>query len=306
MLKTALTSTVPLVNLSTSDICSNLCAIMLRRVVQDTKDELLPELIDCIGALGTHLYYADQIHDLAVELIGRLVNVEVNGIGAKGRIYTGSERAAALRCLIAALSSLIRTSSTSRCAVPSGEVSVKGGASSISSSDPGRTMTPGSDRSQRTKIPPNVWQETLTLLCDENISVRADYARMLILYLKSEIQIEDPFRALLLKEVDVPYQRILSERFSMGESSNASRFFHALFAAVYALATSSRLGLTFSASLTPVHSLEGLEGESVQTREDSVQSNMAPSVVQDTLSGQEELDPDTSTSPKRREGNRLV
>ena len=80
MVTTVFTSSIPLINLSTSDIVSNLVTLILRRVVVDSNDPLLPLLVECIASLGTHIYYSDQIQDLAGELISRLVVVESQGV----------------------------------------------------------------------------------------------------------------------------------------------------------------------------------------------------------------------------------
>lgn len=66
MVTTVFTSPTPLLNLSTSDIISNLCVVMIRRISQDIEDSLLPSLVECISSLGSHVYYSDQIQDLAV------------------------------------------------------------------------------------------------------------------------------------------------------------------------------------------------------------------------------------------------
>jgi hypothetical protein len=62
-------SPTPLVNLSTSDILSNLVTLLLRRVAADPTDALLPPLVECISSLGRHVYYSDQIQDLAVSIL---------------------------------------------------------------------------------------------------------------------------------------------------------------------------------------------------------------------------------------------
>lgn len=66
MATTIFNSSTPLVNLSTSDIASNLITLLLRRAESDLDDTLNPALIGCISSLGRHVYYSDQIQDLAV------------------------------------------------------------------------------------------------------------------------------------------------------------------------------------------------------------------------------------------------
>lgn len=69
MVTTVFNSPTPLINLSTSDIMSNLITLIVRRVSIDSEDSLLPELVECISSLGRHVYYSDQIQDLTVSHI---------------------------------------------------------------------------------------------------------------------------------------------------------------------------------------------------------------------------------------------
>jgi len=55
MVTTVFNSPVPLVNLSTSDILSNLVMILVRRCSVNPEDPLLPNLIQCISSLGRHV-----------------------------------------------------------------------------------------------------------------------------------------------------------------------------------------------------------------------------------------------------------
>jgi protein EFR3 len=64
-------SPTPLINLSTSDIITNLLALLTRRISIDFDDTLLPDLVQCISSLGSHIYYSDQIQDLAVSRMGK-------------------------------------------------------------------------------------------------------------------------------------------------------------------------------------------------------------------------------------------
>lgn len=280
MIKAALNAPTPLASLSTSDVCSSLTALILRRVALNANDELLPELVECVGALGTHIYYADQIHDLVCEIIGRLVHIDSYGIGGKSRLYgqNDSERETALRCLIACLGLLVWKSSKPLHYLAPGEghpaehsekhsgftnsvtEGVRAGACSPSPSDASsvRAAVP-----QRSKVPPNVWQETLTLLCDECFSVRSEYSRTLVLYLRSELHPELGCRSGATdvssiistsrpKSVDdKAFQRARTSKSSVLGDIVSIRFFHALFALIYILATSPRLSLPPSSSSTP-------------------------------------------------------
>lgn len=70
MVAAVLNAPIPLVDISSSDMLSNLVVLMLRRIAKDPKDELVPVIVSCISSLGHHVYYSDQIQDLAVGLHG--------------------------------------------------------------------------------------------------------------------------------------------------------------------------------------------------------------------------------------------
>ena len=77
MITAVFSAHTPIANLSTSDALTSLIGVILRRIASNPHDPLLLELVKCVSSLGTHLYYADQIHDLAEELIHRLTSVQV-------------------------------------------------------------------------------------------------------------------------------------------------------------------------------------------------------------------------------------
>ena len=301
MIKAAFTAPVPLVNLSTSDVCSNLTALILRRIAMNPNDDLLPDLVGCVGALGTHIYYADQIHDLACEIIGRLAHVESNGInyGSQTSSRSGEGRIMALRSLIACVKLLIETSSKplhhhaasvdghgdeDRCrlgATPTKpEMDMKEGRPRRSSD----VISLRAGLPRRSRIAPDVWQETLSLLCDESFAVRSDYARVLVLYLKSEIRAELVSRVSTdgtgtghlkpARIADDGSRAVKSNGLSDGPTS---RFLHALQASVYVLATSSHLGLPPSSPPSPAHSLDDLREHEPERRRDPVSVNITPS-----------------------------
>lgn len=68
MVTTVFNSPTPLINLSTSDIISNLMTLVIRRAATDAEDPLLPALVEGISSLGRHVYYSDQIQDLTVSM----------------------------------------------------------------------------------------------------------------------------------------------------------------------------------------------------------------------------------------------
>jgi len=68
MVTAVFTSPTPLINLSSSDIMSNLVTFLLRRIATRPEESTLLALVECISSLGCHVYYSDQIQDLAVSL----------------------------------------------------------------------------------------------------------------------------------------------------------------------------------------------------------------------------------------------
>lgn len=66
MITTVFTSPIPMINISSSDLLSRLLAFIHRRADMSPMDPLLPSVVRCIASLGCHIYYSDQIQDLAV------------------------------------------------------------------------------------------------------------------------------------------------------------------------------------------------------------------------------------------------
>ena len=263
MITAVFTSPIPLVNLSTSDIISSLISVILRRVAKDPDDHLLPALVESIASLGTHVYYADQIQDLAGELISRLVVVETSGVLVNGKADLGRVRAQAVRCLLAGLLSLIHAAEIHDIAKEDGEdgKTVHRAAlaeSSISAQAERNAKSPNSvghiRPSRRTNVSPEVWQDTLSLLCDSDYAVRADYAATLVSYLDREIpKLWDSTDVDGVKRIrplaEGPTQQA-TVNFSILFGDNTTRFLNALHAQCYVLATSNSLGIS-SQAYTP-------------------------------------------------------
>jgi hypothetical protein len=66
MVNAVFSSSIPMINLSSSDLLSKLLALLLRRVSISPVDPLLEFIVKCVSSLGCHVYYSDQIQDLAV------------------------------------------------------------------------------------------------------------------------------------------------------------------------------------------------------------------------------------------------
>ncbi|KAH9853607.1 hypothetical protein C2E23DRAFT_728277 [Lenzites betulinus] len=260
MITAVFTSPTPLVNLSTSDIIGSLISITIRRITVSPEDSLLPALVECISSLGTHVYYADQIQDLAEDLIRRLVIVEANGILGAGKAIRQHARTQAVRCLLAGLLGLIHAADMHDAGRDAEDDAKTLGTSPTLPSAPERTSHDGQSQghirpSRRTKVGPEIWQDTLTLLCDGDYAVRADYAMALVAYIENEIpkfgdraDADGVRRPRPLAEGPTQKSNTLN---TLIYGDTTTRFLNALHACAYALATSPRLGLRTSSSSPP-------------------------------------------------------
>ncbi|KAG8845696.1 plasma membrane localization protein [Tulasnella sp. 330] len=258
MITTVFTSATPLVNLSTSDILSTLLNLMNSRLAVSPKDELLQPIVECVSSLGTHIYYADQLQDLAEQLVNRLVSIQVNGALGRGRESNDAGREEGMRCLVACLDGLLRVADQThpppRPRATSPSLKQHQSNDSAGSSQrfqeamlSGVPITPGGTaivaRGRRNKVAPEVWQDTLALLCEAQYHVRSAYAAALVRFLREEID-KEPFAI----GVDMPNTH--TRRFAGTEhsvpplvSDPTTRFLNALHASAFTLALASNLGL---------------------------------------------------------------
>ncbi|KAI0921764.1 hypothetical protein AcV5_000732 [Taiwanofungus camphoratus] len=267
MITTVFTSPTPLVNLSTSDIISSLISLIFRRVSIEPEDVLLPKLVECIASLGTHVYYADQIQDLASELISRLVLIETNGIPGNGRANSEKGRTQAIRCLLAGLLGLIHAADMHETTkADDGKDNKEPHSAGTSPELPSSSYPALCDvhvrPSRRTKIAPEIWHDTLILLCDRDYAVRADYAIALVSYLQKEIpKFGDHTYSDGVKHlrplVEGPTEQA-STMTAMIYGDATTKFLNALHAYIYALSASTTIDL-HSSSLcsSPERSLNG-------------------------------------------------
>lgn len=250
MITNILTAPNPLVNLATTEIIGQLSQILLRRVVTDSQDELLQPLIECISALGTHMYYADQVQDLAEELVARIVNVQLNGVPGKAKNTSDPAREAALCSLLACLSGLTEAADrnaarTKRKNPDSDEEREEGG-----SREPSESTTTTIQGSRRNNVSPESWQETLALLCESNYRIRAMYARTLAGFVRQEVKTEpfvqreetaeDPMLVKIKVVVDPSFKA--SSRPSILVADPVSRFLNALHGSIFSLMTAQADG----------------------------------------------------------------
>lgn len=242
MLTTVFTSPIPLVNLSTSDIVSNLITLVFRRVVVNPKDDLLSLLVESIASLGAHVYYSDQIQDLASELVSRLATIDTQGpLSQQKDVAEG--RSQAIRCLLAGLLGLMLAADSQRsCKHP---LPVNG------------TSSSGvlARASQRTRVSGEIWYDILGLLCDSDFAVRSDFAQTLVTYLRCEIP---------KVNVDGVQPRVSARGGSKANSigillfgDSATRSLHAILAYLFLLLTSSSLASSFRISTPPSYPPSG-------------------------------------------------
>lgn len=283
MVTTVFTSPTPLVNISTSDVVSNLINLVLRRTSVNPDDPLLPALVENISSLGTHIYYADQIQDLAGELISRLVTIESrkSGVSNKGR-------AQAIRSLLAGLLGLVQAADVHT--KQTGEIdTLKAPAIStvlLNQKDDAEHDHKRVHPSRRTKISPEVWQDTLTLLCDGDYTVRADYARALVSYIDFEIPRKgdhtgpDGIKRSASITEGPARQAKTAAAILYGDS--VTRFLNALHAYVHALATTASLGIgtgahnSTSPSPTPLQNGSSAEPNTLIVPAQNAEINVIP------------------------------
>ncbi|KAF8272538.1 hypothetical protein EI94DRAFT_1796139 [Lactarius quietus] len=247
MITTVFTSPTPLV-VSTSDVISNLITLVLRRAAINPTDSLLLALTECIGALGTHVYYADQIHDLASELISRLITADATGL--PGRTSSEKNRSQALRALIAGLVGLMRTPTRRVDHRLDGETSGLEQATSSNgqraADKPARASHERADGethlTNRTKISPETWQDTLNFICDADFSVRADYANALLVYLESEISMRGEYMdgdgVRRKAPLAVSHVQQAGNMMAVLHGDESTRLLHSIHVYLYILATS--------------------------------------------------------------------
>lgn len=217
MVTTVLTSSVSLVGLAVTDILSSLISVIERRVAVDAQDALLSPLVSCVSSLGTHIYYVDQINDIIEETTLQMMTIS----------QTNPARQEILRVLIHCITGVmtaadkgdeVEAEARERPSSPLPRDKGKGVATDGLSVEAPRAR----DAGRRNPIAPEVWQETLPLLCESSYPVRAAYARALVFYLQTELPRDKRPRP---------------------DEANITRFCNALNAAIYTLAMSSRLGV---------------------------------------------------------------
>jgi hypothetical protein len=245
MISTLLRSKLSLIGLSTSDTISNLLGLAVRRTHAAPDDELLPALIDCVGALGAHTYYADQANDCADEICARisallLPDTDVAeaaktsfGNASRRPIKTGDRaRDESLRVLLCCLASLIDSAN-----VPS--------------------RKSGAGASARPRMSPDTMAPTCALLASPNPRVRLTYHQTVLFFLQREAG---------------PASDTLPSA-GVAQQKEATAFLHAWAAGAFVLALARGLSMPQGASETPLSALpildrsnaEGVRGPAPET-----------------------------------------
>ena len=218
MITTILNSSVSLVGIGIADILNSLVNVIVRRIHLDSQDALLPPLVQCVASLAIHIYYADQINDIIEELSGRIAQIP----------QSDTNRQEILRVLVYCILGVMNVSSAAEKAETAHQLErIASNASKVDKGKSPQTDTPATARrrtGRRSPITPQVWQETLPLLCESTFAVRIAYARALLLYIINELPRESA------KDLSRP-----------GDLS-LHRFCNALHASIYTLAMSSCLG----------------------------------------------------------------
>lgn len=253
MITTVLNSPTRMINLSSSDILSNLTAVLTRRSGIDPEDTLIPPLEKCIASLGTHVYYSDQIQDLAGELIGRLITAEIQGVLSSGKPGYFRARSAAIRAILVALSGLINTANKSDAMSQHAPKSPSRSNSPQMAERSSRDHGQDSRVARRTRVPPDIWQDTLSLICDREVAVRMEYTNALVCYISHEMpkygdspNFDGTKRT--RKPAEGPLLQAAKASAFLHPGDAINKLLNALHAYYYMLLTCSILGLTSTSS----------------------------------------------------------
>lgn len=265
MITSVFSSPTPLINLSSSDILSNLLTLLLRNISTNPDDPSLPALVECTSSLGCHVYYSDQIQDLAGELISRLLVIEVQGVLVQDRHSFHSTRSSAIRHLLAALLGLIRAANANEVI----GFPVPEDANGLNDVEPGKIRTsPDAARidrtddrpSGRTSVPPDTWQDTLSLICDTEPLVRNDCAEALVYYISQEMPKHGEHNDLEVVQhprAEAPFRPIQNLFPNVGDAG--TKFLNSVHAYLYILALSTAFGVpsSIAASSEPSQTTNG-------------------------------------------------
>jgi len=180
------------------------------------------------------------------ELIVRLNTAEIQGVLSPGKSGYFRVRSAVIRALLAALSGLIDTANKS----DSTAVHVPSRLNYSQLADrSSRDLIQDNRAARRNRIPPDVWQDTLSLICDRDAAVRLDYTNALAYYISHEMpkygDCPDPDGAKRAQKLaDGPLLQATKSSVFLHPGDVINKLLNALHAYYYMLLTCSVLGLT--------------------------------------------------------------
>lgn len=253
MITQLLNGDLSMIGLSTSDTANNLLGLVVRRIHTNPQDTILPALVECISALGTHIYYADQLNDMAEEVSARIIALQLPepDTAEAAKLSSGDRKAVktndlakneSIRVLLACLVGLMNRAHQS-----SGEVQ-KGSDGEAIGQEKGKAANGDitiSAAGHRNRISTSVWHQTASLLASPNHTVRLAYAQALAVFLETEVS------SSTLEERNDPLSDSLGSKLSI----EATGFTHSFSAAAYVLALSKTL---YSPTTIRESPLEGL------------------------------------------------
>lgn len=193
--------------------------------------------------------------------------IEVQGVFGRNNPFS---RSSGIRCLLTGLVGLIRT------AQQNDGIRDKELDSTIVSN---KARTPSMDiksgaldaAARRTRIPPDVWQDTLSLLCDQDFAVRADYTEALVFYLSQEMPKHGDMADTdgvkrVRKLAEGPFLQATHLNIMLQAGDPGNKFLNAIHGYLYILATSNSLGLALppsrSSSSTPQENSSSITNQS--------------------------------------------
>jgi len=190
------------------------------------------------------------------ELIGRLVVIEVQGISVQNALPC---RSSAIRCILKAVVGLFRAApanNSTNLLEDTLSSSMAPRKSTNASVDFPRKEWKGDQSSRRTRIPPDMWQDSLSLLCDSDPSVRRECSSALAAYIIDEMpkygeSTDNDGKAQLRRLADSSFRNVV--KFTHAGDA-ATKFLNSAHAYLYILATSPILGLLNVRASSPMGS----------------------------------------------------
>lgn len=190
-------------------------------------------------------------------MISRLLVIEVQGVLVQDRHSFFSTRSSAIRHLLGALLGLIRAANTNEVTGPlaleyANVLNDVEPGQMRTSPDPTRIDKTDDRPSGRTSVPPDIWQDTLSLICDTDPLVRNDCAEALVYYISQEMPKHgehNDFEAIKHPRVETPFRPIQNLFPVVGDAG--TKFLNSVHAYLYILALSPAFGVPSSIAASP-------------------------------------------------------